>query len=107
MNVLLQSLSSILHAPEREVNGLRNLVATIDSVTKKARSRSEARVAFREDGKTGFVEFLSCFDIGGTTQDALIIQLKKNISEDKVKRSSKYLITNQFHDLSVCNTIHH
>ena len=88
-SIFLQSLSSLLHAPEREVNGLRNLVATIDSVAKKARLRPEAKVAFREDGKTGFIEFLSCFDIGGPSQDTLIISLKKNISEDKLQRSSK------------------
>jgi hypothetical protein len=86
-------LSSLLHAPEREVNGLRKLVATIDSVIVKTRSHSEARVAFREDGKTMFVEFLSCFEVGGPLQETSIISLKKNISEDKLKRSSKSTIS--------------
>ncbi|KAJ9600993.1 hypothetical protein L9F63_000831, partial [Diploptera punctata] len=87
----IQSLSSLLQAPEREVNGLRNLVATIDSVAKRGRSRLEARVAFREDGKTGFIEFLSCFDIGGPSQDKLILNLRKNISDDKLQRSSEMI----------------
>ncbi|PSN52085.1 Rab3 GTPase-activating protein non-catalytic subunit [Blattella germanica] len=86
-------LSSLLNAPEREVNGLRNLVATIDSVAKKAKSKlkvkSEAKVAFREDGKTGFIEFLSCFDVGNSAQDKQKIKLKNNLSEDKIKRSSE------------------
>jgi hypothetical protein len=85
-------LSSLLHAPERELNGLRKLVAAIDSVTVKTKPQSEARVAFREDGKTAFVDFLSCFDIGGPLQEASTICLKKNISEDKLKRSSKFAV---------------
>jgi hypothetical protein len=84
-------LSSLLHAPEREVNGLRKLVATVDSVTVKTKPHLEARVAFREDGKTLFVEFLSCFDIGGQLQETSIC-LKKNISEDKLIRLSKFSV---------------
>lgn len=82
----------ILHAPEREVNGLRKLVATIDSVALKTKSEPEARVAFREDGKTMFVEFLSCFEVGGPSQESSTVSLKKNISEDKLKRNSKFVI---------------
>jgi hypothetical protein len=89
-NFFLQSLSILLYAPEREVNSLRKLVATIDS--QKTKSEPEARVAFREDGKTAFVEFLSCFEVGGPSQESSTVSLKKNISEDKLKRSSKFVI---------------
>lgn len=91
-NIFLQSLSILLHAPEKEVNGLRKLVATIDSVTLKTKSEPEPRVAFREDGKTAFVEFLSCFEVGGPSQESSTISLKKNISEDKLKRNSKFVL---------------
>ncbi|PNF37324.1 hypothetical protein B7P43_G00463 [Cryptotermes secundus] len=84
-----QSLSILLHAPEKEVNGLRKLVATIESVALKTKSESEPRVAFREDGKTAFVEFLSCFEVGGPSQESSTISLKENISEDKLKRNSE------------------
>jgi hypothetical protein len=94
----LQSLSVLLHAPEREVNSLRKLVATIDSVALKTKSEPEARVAFREDGKTVFVEFLSCFEFGGSSQESSTVSLKKNISEDKLKRNSKFVI------LTILNT---
>jgi hypothetical protein len=79
-----------LYASEREVNGLRKLVATIDSVAVKTKSDSEARVTFQEDGKTAFVDFLSCFEVGGPSQESSIINIKKNISEDKLKRNSKF-----------------
>jgi hypothetical protein len=88
----LQSLSVLLYAPEREVNGLRKLVATIDSIAVKTKSEPETRVAFQEDGKTAFIEFLSCFEVGGPSQESTTINLKENISEDKLKRTSKFVI---------------
>jgi hypothetical protein len=69
------------------VLGLRKLVETIDSVALKTNSQLETRVTFREDGKTAFVEFLSCFEVGGPLQESSTISLKKNVPEDKRKRS--------------------
>jgi hypothetical protein len=86
----LQSLSVLLYASEREVNGLRKLVATIHSVALKTKPNPEVRVTFREDGKNAFVEFLSCFEIGGPPQESSTISLKKNISEEKLKINSKF-----------------
>jgi hypothetical protein len=79
----------LLYASEREVNGLRKFVATIDSIAEKTKSDPEARVTFREDGKTAFVEFLSCFEVGGPSQELSTITIKKNISEDRLRRNSK------------------
>ncbi|XP_021929910.1 rab3 GTPase-activating protein regulatory subunit-like [Zootermopsis nevadensis] len=84
MICFLQTLSVLLHASEREVNGVRKLIAAVET-----KPQSEARVAFREDGKTAFVEFLSCFDIRGPLKETSAICLKKSISEDKLKRSSE------------------
>jgi hypothetical protein len=84
-------LSSLLQAPEREVSGLRKLVETIDSIALKTKSQLEARVTFKEDGKAAFVEFLSCFEVGGPLQESSTISLKKNIPEDKLKRSGMFV----------------
>jgi hypothetical protein len=91
-NFFLQSLSALLYVPEKEVNGLRKLVATINSVALKTRSQPEARVTFQKDGKTAFVEFLSCFEVGSPLQETSTITLKRNISEDRLKRNSKFVI---------------
>jgi hypothetical protein len=92
-------LSSLLQAPEREVHGLRKLVETIDSIALKTNSQLEARVTFREDGKTAFVEFLLCFEFGGPLQESSAIRLKKNIPEDKLKRSGMF----EFHSVISMN----
>jgi hypothetical protein len=76
-----------MQASEREVLSLRKLVETVDSVALKTNSQLEARVTFQEDGKTVFVEFLSCFEVGGPLQESSTISLKKNVPEDKLKRS--------------------
>ena len=72
------------------MHGLRKLVETIDSVALKTNSQLEARVTFKEDGKTAFVEFLFCFEVGGPLQESSAIRLKKNIPEDKLKRSGMF-----------------
>jgi len=92
-------LSLLLQAPEREVHGLRKLVETIDSVVLKTNSQLEARVTFQEDGKTAFVEFLSCFEVGGPLQESSAIRLKKNIPEDKLKRTGMF----EFHAMMGMN----
>lgn len=83
-------MSSLLQAPEREVHGLRKLVETINSVALKTNYQLEARVTFKEDGKTAFVEFLSCFEVGGPLEESSAISLKKNIPDDKLRRSGMF-----------------
>lgn len=81
------------------MHGLRKLVQTIDSVALKTNSQLEERVTFKEDGKTAFVEFLSCFEVGGPLQESSVIRLKKNIPEDKMKRSGMF----EFHAMMSMN----
>ncbi|CAG2063729.1 unnamed protein product, partial [Timema podura] len=66
----LQSLSSVLHTSESEANHLLNLVKTIDSVSCKSKCKLESRVVFKEDVKSVFVDFLSCFDLEGSISPA-------------------------------------
>ncbi|KAK7862418.1 hypothetical protein R5R35_008896 [Gryllus longicercus] len=85
-----QNLSNLLHAPEREVNNLLNLMNTIETVSGK--SQSEARVAFRHDSRSAFVEFVSCFEIGNhISNESQMIDLKKNVSEDKIQSISELM----------------
>nr|CAD7257648.1 unnamed protein product [Timema shepardi] len=65
-----QSLSSVLHTSESEANNLLNLVKTINSVSCKSKCKLESRVVFKEDVKSVFVDFLSCFDLEGSISPA-------------------------------------
>ncbi|XP_067009858.2 rab3 GTPase-activating protein non-catalytic subunit isoform X1 [Anabrus simplex] len=86
-----QTLSSLLHAPEREVNNLLNLITTIDTIGGRSLGRLEPRVTFREDGRTAFVDFLSCFELGNSQSESGMIEVKKNVSEDKLKCISELM----------------
>nr|CAD7424763.1 unnamed protein product [Timema monikensis] len=70
LRLSLQSLSSVLHTSESEANNLLNLVKTINSVSCKSKCKLESRVVFKEDVKSVFVDFLSCFDLEGSISPA-------------------------------------
>ncbi|XP_047119989.1 rab3 GTPase-activating protein non-catalytic subunit [Schistocerca piceifrons] len=85
-----QDLSGLLRAPEREMNSLLSLLATIDTVEGKSPRNFEARVGFPDD-KSAFVDFLSSFEINNVTNNAASannVSLKKDTPEDKIKRIS-------------------
>lgn len=91
-------MSGLLNAPEREVNSLLSLLATINTVDGQSRCQPVARVAFLEDSRAAFVDFLSCFEIDNpavtASGDMKFLCLKQNLPEEKLKCISNYCCTN-------------
>ncbi|XP_012253512.2 rab3 GTPase-activating protein non-catalytic subunit isoform X2 [Athalia rosae] len=73
-----KQLCGILLAPEREIHRILKLSKTLIEF-ESLKSRSHARVIFKEDGRT-FLDFLSCFEFGGSGD---LIDVKKDVADEK------------------------
>lgn len=86
-----KQLSGILLASEREIHRILKLSKTL-SQFEKPKSRSQAKVVFKEDGRT-FLDFLSCFEFGGSGN---LIDIKKDVTEEKKQTICKFIFHAQF-----------
>lgn len=82
-----KQLSGILLASEREIHRVIKLSKTLNEF-EKYNPRSGAKVLFKEDGRT-FLDFLSCFEIGGSGD---LIDIKKDVKEEKKQGICTFII---------------
>jgi len=80
---------------EKEMESLFNLVNEISEQSSSLPSAS--RVTFQEDGTSVLMDFLSCFDVGNVGSLNRCISLRKDKSDDNVKRVAMTMFQKWLH----------